>query len=104
MPLMDVLRRDALDRFPNYGSDGCRCGPQATPAIDCPVHHAIVEFERMDDLLRGAVEALEQIRDWPMPTGNSSAAGVIERMQLLARQTLGGQYEASPASPRKEQP
>lgn len=37
----------------------------------------------------GAVEALETIRDWPMPDGNASCASALERVKLLARQTLG---------------
>lgn len=86
-----IERNKALDRFANYGSEGCMCGPQATPAIDCPIHHPIVEFERMDDLLRGVVKALEDIRDAVRTAAvMSRAAEYAERRAVEALTTLQG--------------
>lgn len=43
------MQRDVLDRFPNYGSEGCICGNGATPDPECSLHFAIAEMERMED-------------------------------------------------------
>jgi hypothetical protein len=39
---------------PHYGSVHCVCGPQATPANDCPVHWAIAVIEQLQDEARAA--------------------------------------------------
>lgn len=43
------MDRAVLDRFPDYGSEGCLCGTFATPFAECPLHFAIAEMERMED-------------------------------------------------------
>lgn len=41
----------------NYGAEGCRCGPDATPARGCPLHHIVWQSERVEDaLLRAGLD------------------------------------------------
>lgn len=56
------------------------------------------DYEALSEQLRGAVDALREIAEQELPTGNASAATAFERMRLVARNALaavGGQYEAA---------